>query len=329
MAAHIAILGAGSLGALYAGLLAEAGSCSVTLIARPRHLQTLRSTGITVQDPDGEERLVPAARFRTVVGLDEVDRPVDVLLVTPKAPSLPAALDTVKRPPVDAVLPLQNGVDHLPILDATFGPRSVLGGTTLEGAELLGPGRVRRLVAACTFLGERDGRRTSRVARLAELLSGAGLQSEVSTRIEAAMWTKLVHSCASTGVCGATRLGYTAALRSRTGAQLYRELVCEGLAVLEAAGIEPDEHLLRWVGLTSIATEPVETAVMQLQAEAERLAGRGFVGGTSLLRDLEAGRPSEVHHILGAMVRRADELGRPCPTTRAIYLAIATADQAS
>ena len=326
---HVAILGAGSLGTLFAAKLAAAGACAVTLIGRPQHVEVLRVGGITVTEPDGSSTVVPPDAFRVVSSLVETDRATDVLVVTPKAAALEAALREAVNTPVAAALPVENGIDHLELLDAAFGPGVVLGGATLEGAELLRPGHVRRLVAACTFVGERDGRRSDRVDELCDVFTAADLRTQSTPRIEAAMWTKLVHSCASTGTCGATRLGYTSATRTRAGAELSLTLVREGLAVLDAMGIAPEERFLSWVDLTGVAALDDEAAIAHVQSTAAALAAQGYTGGTSLMRDLDAGRTTEVEHILGALVRRADAAGVPVPTMRAVYLSIAAADQAS
>ncbi|MCB2224463.1 MAG: 2-dehydropantoate 2-reductase [Actinobacteria bacterium] len=326
---HVAVLGAGALGTLFGASLWRGGGAEVTLLARGAHREAMAARGVGLIGGDGAREVLQGPGLRIAAGPGEVDRPIDYLIVAVKGRDFAGAMETASAlPPVGCALTLQNGIRFERGLADVLGAGRVIGAMTMEGAEMPEPGTVRHMLPAVTYLGERVGEATGRVRRLAEAMEAGGLPARVIEDVAAAVWTKFVQSCAASGVCGVTRLGYAPATATAAGADLYVRLVLEGLAVMRAEGLRPGPYLGDAASPQAVgaAAGPAEAADL-VRRTAARLIDAGYVGGTSLLRDLEAGRPTEAEYLMGDMVRTAAGHRVPVPTMAAVHLAIAAADQ--
>lgn len=325
---HVAVLGAGALGTLFGTRIWLGGEVDVTLIGLGPHVEEMKTQGVTLVDMDGSRSVVSGPGLRVVEGAAEVGDPIDYLFVTVKGPDFAKALTSVgDLPPVGCALTLQNGIRFEPALRESLGEDRVIGAVTMEGAAVPEPGTVHHILPAVTFLGESGKAVSARVTRLAEAMARGGLPTEPVDDIASAIWTKYVQSCAASGVCGVTRLGYAPATATAAGADLYVRLVREGLAVMRAVGIEPGPYLGDAASVIEVDRNSDADAAALVRQTAEGLIAAGYIGGTSLLRDLEAGHPSEAPFLMGDMAQTAAEHGVPAPTMAAVYLAVAAADQ--
>jgi len=324
---HVVILGAGALGTLVGARLWQGGRARVTLIGRGPHLEESRRAGIRMVEADGAESTIAGPGLQWAASPDEVEPEVDHLIFAVKGTGFEAALDAARRlPTVGCVLTLQNGVRFDESLQSVFGEERVAGAVTMEGAAMVSPGVIRHLLAATTYLGEFDGRPTARLQLLAAALRAGSVSTEVVADITAARWTKFVQSCAASGVCGVTRMGYAPATATPAGAELYVRLVREGAAVMGSRGLRPGPYLGEAASVVEVAEQPFPEAVALVRERARRMIEAGYTGGTSLLRDLESGIRSEAEYLMGDMVRIATAAGVDVPFTTAVWLAIAAAD---
>lgn len=327
---HVVVLGAGALGTLFgARAWLGGGASKVTLVARGEHAAVIRRRGVVIRSPSGNAVAAFGPGLAVVTEVGDVDGVVDFLLVTVKDANSTAALEEAcaLRGRVGCVASLQNGIAQDDRLADTFGRETVIGAMTMEGAAMPEPGVVDHLLASTTYLGELDGVPTERVKRLADVLGRAGFATEVVDDIGVARWTKFVQSCAASGVCGASRLGYAPATATETGARLYIELVKEGVSVMRALGMEPAPYFTDAARVREIADLPVEQAIEVVRSLARRMIDGRYLGTTSLARDLEQGRPTEVDAILGTMSRTAERVGVDAPVTRAVFWAIKAVDE--
>ncbi len=161
---------------------------------------------------------------------------------------------------------------------------------------------------------------------LAQAFRRGRLNTEVVPDIAVAKWTKFVQICGASGLCGVSRVGYAAATRTESGARLYVRLIKEGIAVMRARGLEPGPYFTEAARVQGIASLPEGDAVAMVRGLADELLTRGYTGSTSLSRDLQAGRPSEVDALLGTMIGAGEQLGVETPVMRVIYQAIKAAD---
>jgi 2-dehydropantoate 2-reductase len=288
----IAILGPGGVGGFLAGALARAGE-DVTVIAREETAAAIARDGVHVESVRlGDFTARPAALAR-------LDRPVDVLLVATKAAGLEAALERVAAEPA-LVVPLLNGLDHVPLLRERFGARAVVGTIRIE-ADRTAPGRI---VHTSGFLlvelASDDPAQAPALAALATRLEAAEVPARVAASEAQALWGKLVRLNALACATAAYDLPLGAIREDPVKAAELAACVEEGAAVARAAGAE------------------IDAAVVH--AEIERVHA-GF--GSSMQRDLAAGREPELDAIAGALLRAGARDGIACPAIAGLAARIA------
>ena len=290
----IAVLGPGGVGGLIAGLLERAGT-PVIVVAREATAETISARGLRVDSVSFSAFVVHP---RAVVRLEE---PVDVLIVATKASGLKAALERIGAQP-KLVLPLLNGLDHLAVLRERFGEDAVLAGTIRVEADRPEPGVVVHtspfllIDMACHDPAARAG-----MEALEQALTGAGVPVRVLESEAQAMWSKLVRLNA----LACTTSAYDKLLGEiRSTPELYADFVAtieEACAVGQAEGAED--------------VNP-QTALAEFSLAHETL-------GSSMQRDIAAGRPPELDAIPGSVLRAAARHGLQCPTIERLVAMIA------
>jgi len=291
----LAILGPGGVGGLLAAALTRAGA-DVTVVARESTAELIARDGIAVQSVVlGDFTARPAA----VAHLAE---PVDALIVATKAAALEEALARVDATAPALVVPLLNGFDHMALLRERF-PGRVAAGTIRVQADRPAPARV---VQGGRFLfvelASDDAALRPPLAMLAELLAKAGVENRVSDDKGEAriLWGKLVRL--NTLAC--MTAAYDAPFGAiRSDPARWAELtscVHEGVAVARAEGAD------------------IDPAVVFSEFE---VIHDGF--GTSMQRDVAAGREPELDAIAGAVLRAGARHGIACPTVAALAARIA------
>jgi 2-dehydropantoate 2-reductase len=305
-----AVLGAGATGGYLGACLASAGH-EVTLIARGRHLEAMRERGVRVLEPDGTELVAhPACTDRL-----EAAGEAEATFVTLKAHGLAAvapALGASLRPQTALVF-AQNGipwwfflghddrrlesVDPGGAIAASIPASHVIGCVVYPATSLEEPGVVRHVEGNRFSLAELDGARSERVTAIAAALAGAGLRAPVQSRMREEIWLKLIGNATLNPVSALTRAGLAEMVGDPGTRQLLRTLMLEVEAVGKALGIEPGIGVDR------------------------RLDGAGRVGDhrTSMLQDVESGRPLEVEALVGSVVELAGQLGVPVPSLEVVY----------
>ncbi len=308
----IAIFGAGAIGGLLGVRLAHAGA-DVTFIARGPHLAAMQANGVTLLS--GGERITVHPRCLA----DPADAgEQDYVIVTLKAHSLPAAAPGIARMmgPASTLVTGINGVPYWYFygLDGPWRDRRVksvdpggrlwdllppaqaLGSVVYPAAEVVEPGVIAHGYGDRFSLGEPDGSRSPRAEALSRALIAAGLKAPVRPRIRDEIWVKLWGNLAFNPVSALT----TATLDRLTGEPelraVARAMMLEGRAVAEALGVRFAIDVDR------------------------RIDGAAEVGEhkTSMLQDLERGRPMEIDALLGAVVELGEVVERPTPTCRAV-----------
>ena len=291
---RIAILGPGGVGGLLAGLFDRAGK-AVVVVARESTATVISERGLRVESVSFGEFL---AHPRAVSSLEE---PVEVLIVATKASGLKDALERIRAEPT-LVLPLLNGLDHLAVLRERFKAGSVLAGTIRVEADRPEPGVVVHtspfllVDMACQDPSAREG-----MQALAGALSDAGVPVRVLDSEAQVMWSKLVRLNA----LACTTSAYDRLLGEiRSTPELRADLVGaieEGCAVGRAEGAED--------------VDPA-TAIAELEMVHATL-------GSSMQRDIAAGREPELDAIPGSVLRAAARHGLRCPTIERLVAMIA------
>lgn len=290
----VAVMGAGAVGGYFGGLLAKGGG-EVTFIARGKHLDALRSRGLTVKSFKGDFSLpVKATDDPREVG------PVDLILFCVKSyhteSAIRQALPMVGKETV--ILSLQNGVDNEEKLASIVGKEKVLAGVTYIGSSIQEPGVLLHEMEGKIAFGELDGGLSERVLTLKAFFDRYGLLAEASQHIQKALWTKLAWNAPFNGI-NALIGGLVRAIVENTHTrELARRVTEEVIAVANASGVE-------------LAFEEVWERNLKFSQRADIK--------TSMLQDLEVGRPLEHEALIGIIVKKGAELGIPTPHNFALY----------
>ncbi len=294
---RIAIMGTGGVGGYYGGLLSQQGQ-EVIFIARGAHLQALRAKGLYVKSVHGDFLVSPA---RATDDPAEVG-PVDLVLFTTKTYHTDVAAQAM-QPLVGqktVVVPLQNGIDAAERLGAYVGREHLVGGVTWLSAAIEAPGVIgqysqfRRVV-----LGEFDGKMTARLQTIAETLQATGIAVELSADILQVLWTKFVFISSASALGSLTR----ATLGEYRQVPETREVLTEALK--EVAAVAQARGVTLAGDLVAKTLEFIDNAAPDMK--------------TSMQRDVETGRPSELESMIGVVPRLGRQAGVSTPVMRLAY----------
>jgi 2-dehydropantoate 2-reductase len=309
------ILGAGGLGSVIGGYLAGTGF-DVTLVGRSAHIEAIIKQGLKIETREGERivRNLTATTDPTLVG------PIDLLIVAVKTYDTVEALEgvTALKGSVQAVLSLQNGIHKDEILADFFGNGAVIGATTMEGATLKGAGWVQHTGPGVTYVGEYDGRPSSRVSEIVRMFQAAGLKIEAVPDIRAAVWGKLVQVVAGSTMGVLTRLPYYQIYETSSLAVLFVKIARETGAIAEGKGIP----LVNYPALEAhtLVKRSLEDALDFVFKRGKILRERGMVHlKASALTDIERGAGTEIDDLIGYVVREGQQLGISTPLCETLY----------
>lgn len=307
------IAGAGAIGAYIGARMAQAGH-DVTLFARGPHLKAMQENGVTVKSAEGDFTAKPAVigSFENAGIFDVVFLGVKAHALTQLAPQLKPVLG-----PETAVVSTQNGVpwwyfqgfggefNNMPlervdpggIVAAAIPSPSVIGSIVYFATEISSPGVIQHNEGNRITLGEPDGSRSDRCKKIAEALISSGLRAPITTRIRHEIWVKVLGNASFNPVSALTRATLAQMARDPGVASVIRNIMEEVEGVSKKLGMEL----------------PVSID--------QRIAGAEKVGEhkTSMLQDLEAGRPMELEALVGAVVEIGERVGLPMTTTRTVY----------
>jgi 2-dehydropantoate 2-reductase len=315
---RFAVLGAGAIGAYVGAALARGGS-DVVLIARGAHLEALRREGVTVLSPRGDF-------YADVEATDDVDAcaDADVVFVGLKAYSLPELAPRLVNGS-NPVIAAQNGipwwyfqshpgplanttlesVDPGGVIAAAIAPERVVGCVVYCSTEIVEPGVIRHIEGTRFAIGEPDGSRSERCGAISQAFVAGGLKCPVETNLREQIWLKLIGNVAfntATALTGATlgELGESAELVA-----VLRAVMEECAGVASRLGVE-------------------------LPVSIDRRLEAGIAVGdhkTSMLQDLEAGKPLETGCLSGAVLELAERLGVDAPHTRTLHACVDLLDR--
>ena len=300
---HIVVLGAGAMGSLFGGTLAQ-GGLGVTLVdIRTSHIDAINTDGLRIRGYGGER----CVRVPAVTCAGELPR-ADIVLVQTKAPDTAVAVESVRRVfgPRTVAISFQNGLGNEEVIGGIVGPEHVLAGLTAQGATQVGPGVVHNYGDLPTYVGELAGGSSARTERIAKGFTAAGLPTHASADIRRDMWKKLL---------GNVGLSPTSAITNLTSVEIMavpelREVVLgavdEAAAVGAAEGIDLDADEVRSVLLKLI--DPSGGGTGQSKSSA--------------CTDIANRRRTEVDWINGAIVRLGEKHGIATPINRTLVGAV-------
>jgi 2-dehydropantoate 2-reductase len=301
------IAGAGAIGGYIGACMARGGE-DVTLFARGAHLRAIEEHGLRIVYSSADEGSDFTVRPKIIGSLSGAG-PFDAILLGVKAHGLTQLAPQLK-PLIGeqtTVVSMQNGVpwwfgelqrvDPGGIIASSIDPGHVVGSIIYLGTEIVEPGVIRHTEGNRISLGEPGGTRSERCRAIADALIKAGLRCPITTRIRQEIWVKLLGNVAFNPLSALTRATLAQMTRDPEVREVVRNIMTEVAAVATRLGME-----------------------LPISIE-QRIAGAEKVGEhkTSMLQDLEAGRPLEIEPVVGAVVELAGRLGVDMPQTRAIY----------
>jgi len=310
----VTIVGAGSIGGLLAVGLAQAGA-SVSVVARGAHLQAIQERGLTLIAEDGSEKNVRVAASQTLADLGTQD----VVVLGMKAHQIASIAPDLHHVlgPDTRVLTTQNGVPwwYFEKLDSPYAGQRlnsvdpggeiarhipvdcVIASIAYPAAEIVSPGVIRHIEGNRFSLGELDGQKSPRLRELSELLHAAGFRAPMVTDIRSEIWLKLWGNCSFNPISALTHASLVDICDFAPSRELAANVMREAQAIGDKLGVR------------------------FLVSLEKRIAGARAVGQhkTSMLQDVEAGRPLELDALVGSVL----ELGRitdtPTPHLTALY----------
>ncbi len=304
----ICIFGAGAIGGYMGAKLAQAGA-EVSLVARGPHLAAIRRKGLTLIE-EGESHTLPvrAAEDPAELGVQ------DYVIVTLKAHSVPPVVGKM-QPLIGPHTTIVSGVNGVPWwyfhkiggpLEGTrlasvdpgnaqwdgFGPDRVLGCVVYPAAEVSEPGTIRHIEGNRFSLGEPDGSKSDRAVALSQALATAGLKAPVRPRLRDEIWVKLWGNLSFNPISALTHATLDVLCTDPGTRGVARAMMLEAQAIAEALGV----------------TFPIDVE--------RRIDGGAAVGAhrTSMLQDLDAGRPMEIDALIGSVQELGRVTGLPTPT---------------
>ncbi len=312
----ICIFGAGAIGGYMGARLAHAGF-DVSLVARGPHLKAMAAKGLELRA--GGESIITRPR----VSADAAELgPQDYVVITTKAHSVPSAVPSIKPllGPKTAIVMGVNGVpwwyfhklegpyaerrvssiDPGDVQWREFGPERVIGCVVYPAAEVVEPGVIELVEGDRFTLGEPDGSKSDRIVAFAEALQKAGFKAPIRPRIRDEIWIKLWGNLSFNPISALTHATLEQIVGDDGVRAVVRAMMVEAQEIAEKLGVRFP------IGVD------------------KRIEGAGAVGAhkTSMLQDLERGRPMEYEALVGAV----EELGRvtevPTPTISTILALI-------
>ena len=317
----IAIVGAGAIGAFLGAKLALSGE-DVYLIARGPHLKAMQANGVRVRSPEGNFEAHPTATHDY-----ESIGPVEYVFLTVKAHSLTAIAPSLAPllGPDTAVVSAQNGipwwyfighggpfdgssiesVDPGGVIAQAIDSSRVIGCVVYPSTVIVEPGVIEHIEGNRFSIGELDGTSSERCKRLAASLIGAGLRAPIRGHIRHDMWIKLLGNVVFNPMSALTGATLVEMATHPESSDIVRAVMAEADAVAEGLGVR-----------------------LSLTID-QRMDGARKVGAhkTSMLQDLEAGRPMELESVVGVVIELGEKLGLPMPHTRTLYSCARLLDQ--
>jgi 2-dehydropantoate 2-reductase len=324
------ILGAGGLGSVIGGYLAEAGE-DVTLICRPAHAQAINANGLKISGVRGDHLV--REHLTAVTTPDEATGEFDHLIILVKGKDTETALAQAEglKTRCKNVFSLQNGVGKEERLRQWAGRDKVIGASTIEGGTLIEPGVVSNPLTTpvTAYFGELDGGTSPRTDALAEAFTRAGLVAKSVPNIMQVLWEKLVQIGTASGWSVSTlglRLYFQDGLLVRQGAEHYVALAKDMLRVYGAMGYTPQNFYAPMSQFKELNELDFEGGVAMMMKLGERLKQQGMRGRTSMHEDVIRGKKTEVDFLLKPFLDKAAELNLQVPVLETVYRIIKTQD---
>jgi 2-dehydropantoate 2-reductase len=310
----ICVVGAGAIGGYLAVKMANAGN-EVSVVIRGANLKAVRENGLKLVEEGGSEHIANVRASDRIGDLDVQD----VVILAMKAHQVAAVATELGAllGPDTVIVTAQNGVpwwyfqkhggqyDGLPVEAVDPGGvvlsridvNRVIGCIVYPACEMIAPGVIKHIEGNRFSVGEIDGADTPRVRLMADLFRGAGFKSPVTKDIRSEIWLKLWGNLSFNPISALTHATLVDICEFAPSRELAARMMTEGQAIGEKLGVNFKVSL------------------------DQRIAGAAAVGKhkTSMLQDIEAGRPIELEALVGTVIEMGKITNSPTPTIEVVY----------
>jgi 2-dehydropantoate 2-reductase len=293
------IVGTGGVGGYFGGRLARSGE-DVWFVARGSHLSAMRNCGLTVQASD-ETFLVPPGRMTDDLNIVET---ADVILFCVKSYDTESVAGMLA--PVlsgkSIIISLQNGIDNGEKIRRHIPRGTVYEGAAYIYATITAPGVVTRLGEHKRIVFGPVHPKDDRGGSILAVMHNAGIRADLTSDIQAALWTKFIFISAVGGITAMTRLTLGEILAVTETRQMLEDAMKETEAIARALNVNVPDNIIdrMFENVKSMATNTY----------------------SSMYHDLVNAKPLEVEAFAGTLTRYGQRLGVPTPTHKTIYAAL-------
>ena len=291
----VAVMGAGAVGCFFGGMLARAGH-DVVLIGRPAHVDAIRERGLRMDTRMFDEQV----RLRADTE-PSAARGADVVLFCVKSTDTVTAAKELEPflGPDTLLMSMQNGVDNAERLRQVL-KQPVSAAVVYVATEMAGPGHVKHHGRGELVIEPAAG-----AERIAQAFVASGVAVEISDNVRGALWSKLLINCAYNALSALSDQPYGELVKGEGVWTVMDQLLDEGHAVAEADGVT----------LIGDVREAVRKIAVTMPGQF-----------SSTAQDLRRGKPTEIDHLNGFLVRRGEALGVPVPANRVLHTLVRLAE---
>ncbi|MFA5156075.1 MAG: 2-dehydropantoate 2-reductase [Candidatus Omnitrophota bacterium] len=286
----IAIVGAGAMGCLFAGLLSRTKEEIWLLDKSSDKAARIRQQGITVETASGSWQ----ARPKVTADIAEAGQ-ADLVIICVKAYHTKDAVTQVK-PLIGEntrVLTLQNGLGNIEVISEVAGPEKVIGGVTSQGATLVSAGSIKYAGKGETIIGRIDGKIPVEMRSIREVFNKAGIETRISRDIKGLLWSKLIINAGINALAAIVRVKNGRLIELEPCRRIMQDAVSEAAKIAKRKRIK------------LIYDDPLSKVEAVCEATAANVC--------SMLQDILKKKRTEIDFINGAIVRQAQGLGIPVP----------------
>ncbi len=296
----IAVVGAGAMGSLFGGLLAESGADVWLLDIWTEHVKAVNENGLNIEREDKFRSVsVKATTDPNRIGIS------DLVIIFVKSRNTSQAAKTAKFLMDDSslILTLQNGMGNADTIAEVIEPTRIIAGTTSHGATMLGPGSIRHAGIGPTTIGMWADGGKDKVLYIAKFLTEAGIKTEAVDDIQSVIWNKLLVNVGINAITALTGIKNGQLLDLSATQDISRAAVEEAMELARAQGVMIREDSVGHVFEIAKATSPNRSSMGQ---------------------DVDNKRITEIEAINGFVVREASAMGIKVPVNKTLTALIET-----
>ena len=298
MTMKILVIGAGAVGSVFGGLLAESGQ-DVSFIGRKSYMDAIRQNGLKISGIWGEHLINNINVFTSVKETGETK--FDLIFLTTKSFDTESAVKDL-MPLVGQktlIVALQNGLGNIETITRIAGKEHTVGARVIFGVEFVAPGHFKVTVIADKVLLGTITKEIpqNRITEIAQMITKAGIPTDTTDEIEKFVWNKVLYNCCLNALSALLDTCYGKLGDFSPTREIMRAVISEVLAVAKSRGIDtgfPD-------------------AAAYEKVFYEKLLPPTYAHHASTLQDLKSSKRTEIEALNGAIVRLGQEKGVPAP----------------